>query len=369
MTRQPLFDKITIIGLGLIGSSIARATYERNVAHRITGCDRNEVSLAYGRKHGFIDTASHNPLTAVAGSDLIILATPPSALGEIAEAIAPNLKPGAIIMDTASVKQPAIDAIAPHVPKGVHFLPAHPVAGSEKTGVSGGRSNLFSRKFVILTPDEPSDTPALQQATAFWKALGARVDAMPAALHDIVYAYVSHLPQLLAFAAAPCLQAYRTEDNATLQKFLRLSGSSPASWSDIFLLNRNDMLVALDRYLDVIHHIEKELAQAPDEPPKKADDRLAHTTLFPRIAASCLVTTLMEAEKKAGFSFACYAGTGFADFTAAASQAPEEDIERISWQYKAIRQVLGEYTQRLKAFHAALAAADTKLLKNAIASA
>ncbi len=150
-----VFDRITIIGLGLIGSSIARAVHERGLAKTIVGCDHNEISLAYARKHGFIDTAESDPPKAVAGSDLVILATPPSTLADIAQSIAPHLKPGAIVMDVCSVKQPAIDAIAPHIPPGVDFIPAHPIAGSEQSGIAAGRADLFERKQVIITPKEP----------------------------------------------------------------------------------------------------------------------------------------------------------------------------------------------------------------------
>lgn len=362
MSFEPLFDKITIIGLGLIGSSIARAVHDRNLANHIVGCDHNEISLAYGRKHGFIDSAASDPATAVSGCELIILATPPSSLSDIAAAIAPHLKQGAIVMDVASVKQPAIDAIAPHMPEGVYFMPAHPIAGSEQSGISAGRTDLFERKSVIITPDEPSNSHQLQQITAFWRSLGARVEAMPAHMHDLVYAYVSHLPQLLAFAAAPCVKADDGEDDPTLHKFLRLSHSSPALWLELFLLNRDNLLMVLERYIDVILHIEHELAQAPDEKPDEADEILARTQLFPRIAASCMITTLMEAEKKAGLSFARYAGTGFADFTFPASQPPEDDIERISGQYQAVQIVLTDYIQRLTAFHDALEEANPQTL-------
>ena len=197
-----IFERITIIGLGLIGSSIARAARDHQLAATIVGCDQNDISLAFARKHKFIDTATNDPLAAVKNSDLVILATPPSTLASVAEAITPHLKPGAIVMDTASIKQAAMKAIAPHLPRRVDFMPAHPIAGSEHTGVSAGRADLFERKHVIVTPNEPEVTKASRTSPLSGKPWVRALKAMPAALHDVIYAYVSHLPQLLAFAAA-----------------------------------------------------------------------------------------------------------------------------------------------------------------------
>jgi len=364
---KPIFDRIAIIGLGLIGSSIARAAHGNRLAGTIVACDANEVALAYARKHRFIDDAMSNPAKAAARAGLVILATPPSTLGHIAEIIAPHLEKGAIVMDVCSVKQPAIAAIAPHIPEGIDFIPAHPIAGSEKSGVEAGRGDLFAHKHVIITPDEPLHGNALQVVTAFWHALGARVEGMPAALHDLVYAHVSHLPQLLAFAAAGPLAAYR--DDEALQKFLRLSHSNPAMWAEIFSLNKDNMLKALDRYLDAISHIMDELKTAPAGSESADDERLSHTALFPRIAASCLITTVMEAEKNAGFPFGRYAGSGFADFINPAALPPDGDIERISGQYALVATILSDYVVRLKNLHSALDSGDIGRLEKMLAEA
>lgn len=366
-----VFDRITIIGLGLIGSSIARAAHEKRIAGHITVCDPNEVSLAYARKHGFADAFSTAPEDVVAESSLVVLASPPSTLGDVMESIAPALRPGTVVMDVCSVKRPAIDAISPFVPEGVLFLPAHPIAGSEHSGVGAGRAGLFERKRVVVTPEHPESDPALEKVTAFWHGLGARVEAMPAHLHDLIYAYVSHLPQLLAFAAIHPLAGFEDEreQDELLRKFLRLSDSNIEMWIEIFLLNRDHVLHALDRYLDVLLHIRAELQGAPqDEPVPEADEKAARTALFPRIAASCLITTLMEAERKAGFPFARYAGTGFADVSFPASQPPEEDIEQISKQYAAVGSVLDEYAARLRQFRASIATGSSDGAAGAISA-
>lgn len=364
-----VFDRITIIGLGLIGSSIARAVHEKKVCGHITVCDPNEVSLAFAKKHGFADDFQTKAPEAVSQSDLVILSCPPSALEQVIKEIAPKLKAGCIVMDVCSVKRPAIDAITPHIPKGVFFMPAHPIAGSEQSGVGAGRADLFEKKRIVVTPEQAESSIALDQVTAFWHGLGARTEAMPAHLHDMIYAYVSHLPQLLAFAAFNTIESYddERENDELLAKFLRISDSNVEMWIDIFLQNRDNILIALDRYIDVIVHIRSELEDAPeDEKPEPSNEKAANIALFPRIAASCLITSVMEAERKAGFPFARYAGTGFADFSYPASQPPEEDIELISKQYQAVGKVLDEYTERLRHFRGAIASGNSNTASIAI---
>ncbi len=364
-----MFETVSIIGLGLIGSSIARAVREFGLASTIIGCDQNEISLAFARKHGFIDTGYQNAKAAVEHSDLVIIATPPSTLEEVAQTMAPGLKAGAIVMDTCSVKQIAIDSIVPYLPPGVDFMPAHPIAGSEQSGVSAGRANLFDKKRVIVTPSDPSqNSSVLQQITAFWQAMGARLEGMPPHLHDMIYAYVSHLPQVLAFVASRPLLAQGSlfDNDPVLQKFTRLSGSDMSLWLDIFLCNSENLYAALSRYLDVINHIGDELKAAPEGNADLADDTLTQMVLFPRIAASCLITTVMEAEKKAGFSFARFAGNGFADFTYPATHPPEDDIENISNHHSAMAILLARYKNELTQVCTALQSGDGKALYTAL---
>lgn len=354
-----IFPRITIIGLGLIGSSIARAAHEKRLAASITGYDSNELSTAFARKEKFIDMAAPDLQSAVEDSDLVILATPLSNLSDIAREIAPHLKDGAIVMDISSVKQPAMEAIAPHLPPHVIFIPAHPIAGSEKTGVRAGRSDMFVRKRIIITPNEPPQDDIAKKLTSFWEGMGAKLEGMPAATHDLIYGYMSHLPQLIAFCLEKPLGDYytKTEISPLYKTFLRISGSDAQLWAEIFELNKENILKGLDRYIDVVTHVHKELMDAPAEEESKNDEQLAYTVLFPRIVASCLVTTVMEAEKNAGFPLARYAGTGFADLVAPALIPPEADIEHISAQYKLVEKILDEFLLRLKLFRSALAAA------------
>lgn len=361
------YQKVTVIGLGLIGSSVARAVHGRGLASSICGVDSNELSLSYARKHGFIDQASVNAADAVDGSDLVIIATPTHLLPDICRQIAPKLKPGTLVMDTGSVKQVPLSVMSEILPPHALVVPAHPIAGSEKSGVSAGSETLFEKKRVVITPTAPLTHAQLQKVTQFWQALGARVEAMPAELHDTVYGYVSHLPQLLAFAVRPIIDAKEAElqASAPLQKFLRLSNSDIGLWCGIFLLNREVMIASANRYRDVIAHIRKELASAPEGTPSTDSDQ-SRLSLFPRIVASCLITTVMEAEKKSGVVFMRFAGTGFADVTSPATTAPEADLEHISNHYAQVTALLAKLEARLQNIADALDSEDANALAKAL---
>ncbi len=341
-------NKITIIGLGLIGSSIARGAHKHGLARIICGVDSNTLSLEYARSHGFIHEASSDAAAGVKDADIVIIATPTHLLADICAAIAPHISAGTLVMDTGSVKQLPLAMLTEALPAHALVVPAHPIAGSEQSGVSAGRDDLLEKKRIIITPSAPLQPEEFTRVSSFWQALGGKVEAMPADMHDMIYGYVSHLPQLLSFASAPLVAASEKECGASeiCARFLRISSSDKGLWQSIFLLNREVLLGAIDRYLDVIIHIRKELASAPAETPSENSDA-ARLVLFPRIIASCLVTTVMEAEKKAGVPFVRFAGTGFADFTAPATTDPEGDLEHISSHYAALIPMLASYEKAL----------------------
>jgi cyclohexadieny/prephenate dehydrogenase len=235
--------------------------------------------------------------------------------------MAPGLADGAIIMDTGSVKLFPIKVISQYLPLNVSFVPAHPIAGGEQSGISAGRADLLHKKQVIVTPSEPLSGDLLRKVTSFWNFLGARVEGMPPDIHDYLYAHISHLPQLLAFATKEIVQS--TPNDEMMMRFTRLQKSNRKLWTEIFLLNNGPVLAALDRYLDVITHIKSELQQAPDEGSNDNISTYDQECMFARITASALVTTIMEAEKKNGFSFARYAGGGLRDFNAPVENPPE----------------------------------------------
>ncbi len=351
-----VFNKICIIGLGLIGSSIARSAHKNKLTQTIVACDSNEISLAFAKKQGFVDIVETDIAKSVTNCDLVIIATPPATLADIAKEIAPHLLSGAVVMDVASVKRPALEAITPYIPAGATFIPAHPIAGSAQTGVQSGVDNLFVNKRVIITPEQPPAPEIFTVIKNFWEGMGAKLEAMPAEIHDLVYAYMSHLPQLIAFCVKQPLGEFfgQQELSPVYKTFLRITASNPELWAEIFELNKDNILKGLDRYIDVLSHVQGELKTAPAGEESSEDRQLAYTVLFPRIVASCLVTTVMEAEKKSGIAFARYAGTGFADFTAPAIIPPDADIEKISAQYKLMEKILDDFLLRLKVFRATL---------------
>lgn len=332
--------KLAIIGLGLIGSSIARAA-KKHHAGNIIAVDNNAESLAYALQNSIIDHAETDIKKAVAAADIVIIATPTPLLENICKAIAHSLKQGALVMDTGSVKRAPLAVMSRFLPAHTLIVPAHPIAGSEQSGIIAGREDLLQNKRIIITPAAPLIAEELQRVKAFWHSIGGKVEAMPAEMHDVIYGYVSHLPQLLAFAAKEVVR-----ENENLTQFLRISHSDRKLWQDIFAANADIIAAALDRYLDAIMHIHRELQSAPHDAESKPGD--ANTSaLFARIAASCLATTVMEAEKKTGVAFAKFAGTGFADFVSPATSEPEHDLEHISNHYAALIPMLATYEKAL----------------------
>ena len=251
-----MMDKLAIIGLGLIGSSIAHATKRGELARQIVGYDLSDDVRQRARKVGFAHQIADDAVSAVSGADLVILCTPVGAYKSVAEQIAPHLKSGAILSDVGSVKQAAIRDIAPSVPKDVHFVPAHPVAGTEYSGPEAGFATLFDGRWTILTPLASGDEAATAKLKAFWQALGASVDAMDAEHHDVVLAMTSHVPQLIAYnivGTARDLEKVREGEvikysAGGFRDFTRIAASDPTMWRDIFMNNRDAVLEVLGRF-------------------------------------------------------------------------------------------------------------------------
>ena len=251
-----MMDKLAIIGLGLIGSSIAHATKRGELARQIVGYDLSDDVRQRARKVGFAHQIADDAVSAVSSADLVILCTPVGAYKSVAEQIAPHLKSGAILSDVGSVKQAAIRDIAPSVPKDVHFVPAHPVAGTEYSGPEAGFATLFDGRWTILTPLASGDEAATAKLKAFWQALGASVDAMDAEHHDVVLAMTSHVPQLIAYnivGTARDLEKVREGEvikysAGGFRDFTRIAASDPTMWRDIFMNNRDAVLEVLGRF-------------------------------------------------------------------------------------------------------------------------
>lgn len=341
----PAFSRIAVIGLGLIGSSFARAVKQHHPGTPLAGCDSDTAHR--DAAHAYCDTVTGDAAQAVSGADLVVIAARQGAFESIARAIGPALAAGTIVTDTGSVKQAAIDAIVPHLPAHAMFIPGHPIAGGEKSGPHHGSADLFAERLTLLTPQEPEMTAALARVKHLWTQIGAQVELMPPGLHDRIYACVSHLPHLLAFGAAHALAAQNLPPLPlpdSCRRFLRIGGADGPLWSDICLANREEMLRTLEDYLPLIAQIHGELregAMRETLPPASPEMQYHAATLwFPRIAASALITATTRAERASGIGFARFGGRGFQDFIFPILNEVEGDLEAISQHPAAVVAVL-----------------------------
>jgi cyclohexadieny/prephenate dehydrogenase len=264
---KPLFDRVAILGVGLIGSSLAHAIRRGHVARHVVGYDRNKKHLATARRIGFADSYADNPAAAVKGADLVILAVPVGAAGSVAKAIAPSLKPGAIVTDVGSVKGAVISDVGPQLPKSVHFIPAHPIAGTERSGPDAGFAELFDGRWCILTPPRNTNKRAIALLTRFWEALGSKVDMMDPKHHDLVLAVTSHVPHLIAYNIVGTADDLRSVTEREViqysaggfRDFTRIAASDPTMWRDVFLNNRDAVLEVLGRFSEDLSALQRQI--------------------------------------------------------------------------------------------------------------
>ncbi len=253
---QPLFERVSLIGLGLMGSSLSRAMQRGGLAREIVGYDAVPVVAEKAKALDLVTETFDNLEDSVRGADLVVICTPVGAVGQVAEAIAPGLSPGAILTDVGSVKMAVIRDVTPHVPEGVHFIPGHPVAGSEQSGPEAGFTEMFDGRWCILTPIPGTDETALAKLRAFWEGCGSAVDVMDANHHDIVLAITSHLPHLIAYnivGTAADLEVVTKSEvikyaAGGFRDFTRLAASDPTMWRDVFLNNKDAVLEMLGRF-------------------------------------------------------------------------------------------------------------------------
>ena len=253
---QPMFRRLALIGFGLIGSSIARATRRLNLAGRIVAMDRSPAVLERARELGLADETQADAAEGVRGADLVILCVPVGVVGEVARAMAGGLAPGAIVSDVGSVKSAVLTQVQPHLPPWAHFVPAHPVAGTEQSGPDAGFATLFLNRWSILTPPEGTDAGAIERVRAFWSAMGSNVEVMTAAHHDLVLAITSHVPHLIAYnivgTAADLEMVTQSEvikfSAGGFRDFTRIAASDPTMWRDVFLHNKAAVLEMLGRF-------------------------------------------------------------------------------------------------------------------------
>jgi len=273
MKPQLMFNRVALIGIGLIGSSISHAARRRGLAKEIVGSARTKSTVDTALKLGLISKGYESAAEAAAGADLVILSVPVGACGPITAKIAPHLAPGAILTDVGSVKAQVVRDMAPHVPQGVHFVPGHPIAGTEQSGPEAGFAELFDGRWTILTPTPDTDAAAVAKLKAFWEGLGAKVETMDAAHHDMVLAITSHLPHLIAYNIVNTAEHLeRVTDKEVIKfsaggfrDFTRIAASDPTMWRDIFLGNRDGVMEMLRRFSDDLDELKRAIEAGDGE--------------------------------------------------------------------------------------------------------
>jgi cyclohexadieny/prephenate dehydrogenase len=273
VNAAPPFKRIALIGFGLIGGSIARAARSQGLAGEIVTTARSAKTRARVSELGIVDHVVDSNAEAAKDADLVILCIPVGACGEVAQEIAGSLKPGAIVSDVGSVKGAVVREMAPHLPEGVHFVPAHPVAGTEHSGPDSGFPELFINRWCILTPPEGTDAKAVERLRAFWTALGAKVEIMTPDHHDLVLAITSHLPHLIAYTIVGTADELGQVTSSEVMKFsaggfrdfTRIAASDPIMWRDVFLANKDAVLEMLGTFNEDLSKLTRAIRRGDGE--------------------------------------------------------------------------------------------------------
>ena len=260
-----IYQRVALIGLGLIASSMAHAMKAHGLAGEIVGYARSDETRRVALEMGFVDRVTGSAAEAVQGADLVVLAVPIGAMAGLAAEIGPHLAPGATLTDVGSVKQAVIAAVVPHVPAGVHFIPGHPMAGTEYSGPRSGFATLFQNRWWLLTPLDGTDAGAVARLRGLLEAMGANVDTMDAPHHDLVLAVVSHTPHLIAYTMVGVADDLRRVSNTEVIKysatgfrdFTRIAASDPTMWRDVFLTNKEATLDILGRFTEELFALQR----------------------------------------------------------------------------------------------------------------
>lgn len=260
-----MFENVTIIGMGLIGSSIARALRKHKLVKRITAADLNEDVCKEVTQLNMADVVTSDLQQSVVDADLVVLCVPPGAFNELGGVIGPALKAGAVVTDVGSTKQSVVDALGPHIPDSVHFVPGHPIAGTEHSGPSAGFPELFEGRWWILTPTPETDIKAVEVVTKMCEAFGSRIEIMDPEHHDLVLGITSHLPHLIAYTIVDTADNLEDDIKSEVIKFsasgfrdfTRIAASNPVMWRDVFLNNKTAVLEVLQRFTEDLTALQK----------------------------------------------------------------------------------------------------------------
>ena len=264
--------KLAVIGVGLIGGSFALALKEAGLVGEVVGIGRGRANLETAREKGIIDTFTHSLAEGVAGADVVFLSTPVQTLSKVAAEVLPHMKPGAILTDGGSVKADVIAAIEPMLPAGIHFVPGHPVAGTEQSGAAAAFATLYRGRRCILTPTRRTDSRALDWIKHLWQAAGSEVVVMTPEKHDRILAAISHLPHMVAYALVDAVDKCSDENENILsysaggfRDFTRIASSDPTMWRDIALSNRAALLEMIQGFEKSLAEVKKDIATGNGE--------------------------------------------------------------------------------------------------------
>ncbi len=260
-----VYERVALMGLGLIASSMAHAMRAGGLAGEIVGTARSAETRDTVRELGFCDRVTESAAEAVKGADLVVLAVPIGAMEDVAREIGPHLAEGSTVTDVGSVKQAVVAAVNPHIPAGVHFIPGHPLAGTEHSGPRSGFAELFENRYCILLPSEDADKGAVERLTQFWAAMGAIVEIMDIEHHDLVLAVTSHTPHLIAYTMVGVADDLRRVTDSEVVKysaagfrdFTRIAASDPTMWRDVFLNNKEATLEILGRFTEELFALQR----------------------------------------------------------------------------------------------------------------
>jgi cyclohexadieny/prephenate dehydrogenase len=281
---EPIFDTVAIVGLGLIGSSVARGLKARRLARRVIGYDSSTQVHARAKELGFCDHVANTPAEAAKDAELVLIAVPVGATADAVKSVAPHLREGAILTEVGSVKAAVIRQVLAVLPQGAAFVPGHPIAGTEHSGPDAGFAELFDGRWTILTPCERSSEAAVEKVAALWRGLGSAVETMTPEHHDIVLAITSHIPHLIAFnivgTAADVEEVTQSEvikfSAGGFRDFTRIAASDPVMWRDVFLNNKEAVLEMLGRFSEDLAALQRMI---------RWDDGTALLELFTRTRA------------------------------------------------------------------------------------